>query len=460
MYSSCRMCYSRDYIHPTHNILCCISIFILSGWVGSDINYSAESSSQDVPASTSGEKLIPGDESNLWFIYDDETIIQQLLQSLNDRGIREHNLSVNLKKAIPLIHTEFEQIKKSRNSIEQQDENTEMSNDIINSFKTELEDIETRLRLGSLGGFIINENLTEWQTKLKQSIERIDLAESLLHLQQTVADKYTTGIFNSPDKKSLQIWINDCRTCKTYSRLYVLMMIFENCITWNKSTLGIKCKICRKKQKDEYIIVCDQCCYGFHQECLRGYSNNTKNSTTDLWYCPACRPTSPSKRRGKHDKKKIDYYENDIYDMEVETNSNTSSHERNNHHISDSDSDHDDDDDDDNSIADEDNVCSVCSVENDLIQCTQCHSYYHCQCHEPPLRCPPRSTTWICNNCRNGISNGSNRSKTRKPIKKSQQKNRTPTQKQNGTRRSKTSCYKKWNSLNTFSSLMMRSMLI
>ena len=414
-------------------------VFFLSGWVGTDINYSSETTSQDVSSSINGEKLIPKDELNQWFIYDDENIIQQLVQSLNDRGIREHNLLINLKKAIPLIHTEFEQIKKTRNSIEQQDDNTENSNDIINSFKTELEDIETRLRLGSLGGFIINDNLNEWQTKLKQSIERIDLAELLLHLQQTVADKYITGIFNSSDKKSLQIWINDCRTCKTYSRLYVLMMIFENCITWNKSTVGIKCKICRKKQKDEYIIVCDQCCHGFHQECLRGYSNNTKNSTNDLWYCPACRPPSPSKRRGKHDKKKIDYYENDIYDMEVDTNSNTSSHERNNHHLSESNSDENDNDndDDDNSIEDEDNVCSVCSGENDLIQCTQCHQYYHCQCHEPPLRCPPRSTTWICNNCRNGIVHESNRSKTRKQVKKSQQKNRTQTQKQNGTRRSK-----------------------
>jgi hypothetical protein len=355
---------------------------------------------------------------------------------------------------MPLIHTEFEHIKKNRNSLElQQEENIELSNDIITSFKSELEDIETRLRLGSLGGFVINENLNEWQTKLKQSIERIDLAECLLQLQQTVADKYTSGIFNLTDKKSFQLWVNDCRTCKTSSRLYVLMMIFENCITWNKSTLGVKCKICRRKHKDEYIIVCDQCCYGYHQECLRGYSGNIKTSTNDLWYCLACQPQSASRRRGKQEKKNIDYNENDIYDMEVETTSTTSSPEHNDHDLSSSNS--------DDNIEGEDNLCCVCDDgENDLIQCTQCHQYYHCQCHEPPLRCLPRSTTWICNNCRNGISNDAHRSKTRKPIKKSQQKTRTPTQKQNGTRRSKTSCYKKWNSLNTFSSLMMRSMLI
>ncbi|CAF4211414.1 unnamed protein product, partial [Rotaria sp. Silwood2] len=412
-------------------------------WIGSDINYSVQSSSQDISFSMTDEKLIPKDEGNQWFLYDDENIIQQLLQSLNDRGIREHNLFVNLKKVMPFIHNEFEQTKKSKNSIEQQDENIETSYDIISSFKSELEDIETRLRLGSLGGFIINENLNEWQIKLKQSIERIDLAELLIQLQQTVADKYAIGIFNLPDKKSLQIWINDCRTCKTYSRLYVLMMIFENSITWNKSTLGIKCKICRKKHKDEYIIVCDQCCYGFHQECLRDYSDNITNSTNDLWYCPACRPSSTTKRRIKQVKQKIDHYETDIYDddMEVETTSNTSSHERNNHDVTDSNTDNDDDNEnDDNSADDEDHVCSICSVENDLIQCTQCHQYYHCQCHEPPLRCPPRSTTWICNNCRNGhnneINHSSRQSKTKKQIKKSKEKNRIKSQKHNETRRS------------------------
>ena len=350
-----------------------LSLLFFTGWFGNDINYSAESSSSsplDASSSSSHqyENSIPKDEINQWFIYDDENLIQQFFQSLNERGIREHNLSRNLKKAMPFIHNEFEHTKKSRNSIEQQDDNAEQSNDIIVSFKTELEDIETRLRLGSLGGFLNNENLIDWQTKLKQFTERSGLGELLIQLQQTVAEKYASGIFNLPDKKSLQIWINDCRTCKTYSRLYVLMMIFENSITWNKSTQGLKCKICRKKQKDEYIIVCDQCCYGYHKECLRGSKEYVKNSPNDLWYCPACRPST--KRRGKQEKKKIIY--DDIDDMDLSEQ--------------------------------EESLCCICGVDNDLIRCNQCRLSYHCQCHEPPLRCAPRSTTWICNNCRNGIS--------------------------------------------------------
>ena len=368
----------------------------------SNINYSSQisSSSQDSSSTNHNEKLISKDEINQWFIYDNENIIQELFQSLNDRGIREHNLLINLKKTMPLIHNEFEQIKKLKNSIEQQEDNIDISNDIITSFKIELEDIETRLRLGSLGSFNQHENLIEWQNKLKQFNQRSDLGELLIQLQQTVADKNSSGIFNLSEKKFLQIWINDCRTCKTYSRLYVLMLIFENCINWNKSTLGLKCKICRKKHKDELIIVCDQCCYGYYQECLRNRKETIKDTPNDLWYCSAYRPIS--KRR---EKKKINYNIDDDDDdenddnMDVDQVSNST-----NNNLSDS-----------NQSENDEIICNVCSEEgneNNLIHCTQCDLYYHCQCHEPPLRCPPRSTTWICNQCRNGINN--NQTKTAK----------------------------------------------
>jgi hypothetical protein len=424
-------------------------LFVEKGWIGSDINYS--SSSQNLSLNNNNnEKLIPKDEPNQWLTYDNELIIEQLIQSLNDRGIREHNLLINLKTIMPILHKEFEQ---NKNSIEQQSEELLTNNDvndIILSFKNDLEDIETRLRHGSLGGFIINDNLIEWQTKLKQSNERFDLAELLIQLQQTIAEKYASGIFGTHEKRiknsknssrkkfliksnqnNLQIWMNDCRTCKTYSRLYVLMMIFENSIAWNKSTIGIKCKICRKKNKEEYIIVCDQCCQGYHLECLRGYSiNNTKNSINDLWYCPACRPQSISKRRydkSEEKKSKIDYYDADIYDMDVDITSNISSH------LSDLNSEQSQNNNDSDQL-NEDNLCSICAVEtsddNELIKCIQCRNLFHCQCHEPPLRCPPRSTTWICNNCRNGINNQANRKQ-----KKREQKSRIQPQRHNGTRR-------------------------
>ncbi|CAF5178639.1 unnamed protein product, partial [Rotaria magnacalcarata] len=395
------------------------------GWIGSEVIYCAQSSSsQDTSRSSSmingGEKLIPKHEPNQWWTYDNEKLIDQLVHSLNDRGIREHNLLANIKKILPVLHAEFEQIKKEKISVENPSEETtvnaetsndqqqpQQSNDIILSFKNDIEDMETRLRLGSLGGFIINDNLVEWQTKLKQSTERIDLAELLIQLQQTVPDKFASGIFgiyenqfktaktsskkkfsaaksSTANPQSLQIWMNDCRTCKTYSRLYILMIIFENSIAWNKSTVGLKCKICRKKNKDEYIIVCDQCCLGYHLECLRNYTTyDTKNSNNDLWYCPACRPQSTSRRRNQKQeqaKPKPNYYDTDIYDVDADTTSNLSSHD-NNQDLSDINSEQSNNNNNNNDESNEEYLCCVCSGEtsdnNELIQCIQCRSLFH-----------------------------------------------------------------------------------
>jgi len=428
-------------------------LFVEKGWCGEEISYCTQenSSSQRSNNSTlnNGEKHLPKHEENQWWKYDNQTSIEQLISSLNDRGIREQNLLQNLKKTFPLIQNEFEQMKNENSTNIDDSNSTTNSIDILAAFKADLEDIEARLRHGSLGGFIVNENLDEWLTKLKQTNERTDLAELLIQLQQTVAEKYATGIFgtherqtkiskNLSKKKSLlpksslshahqlQIWMNDCRTCKTSSRLYVLMMIFENSIAWNKSAAGLKCKVCRRKNKDDYIVVCDQCCQGYHLECLRGYANEEmKNSHHDLWFCPACAPQPISKRRTQRRvRRKNDYYDTDIYEMDVENQSNEGSHERDQHDLSDVPSeqsdptalDGEDDDDGDGGerqTTHDDDHCCICGAEtsndNELIQCIQCRQSYHCQCHEPPLRCAPRSTTWMCSHCRNGVNNETTR---------------------------------------------------
>lgn len=394
-------------------------LLVEKGWIGSDIFYSVQTNSSPTK-NLQGEKLIPKDEDNQWWIYDDEHLIEQFIQSLNQRGIREGNLLENMKKIQEKLKVEFNN---DKSIVDGNDIDDQQTNDIIVAFKTDLEDIENRLRSGSLGGFIVPENLIDWQTKLKQTQQRTDLAELLIQLQQTVAEKFASGIFgtsvktqknaskkkkiSSANPQNLPIWMNDCRTCQTFSRLYVLMMLFENSIAWSKSTTGLKCKICRKKNKEEFIVVCDQCCQGYHLDCLRddfsSATNNNKNSLNDLWYCPACRPQSKSRRRSER-QTKIENYDEDIYDMDVDVRSNMSSH------LSDmiSEQSHGNEN-------EQDLICSICSGEsnedNELIQCTQCRQNYHCQCHEPPLRCPPRSTTWVCNNCRNGIQISTKRTK-------------------------------------------------
>ncbi|CAF0728357.1 unnamed protein product [Didymodactylos carnosus] len=336
-------------------------IFVESGWITSD------------------EKCIPKFDQNRWYTYNDEKSIEQLIQCLHVRGIREHELLINLKKCLPFLKFEFEQLRKkqqktSDDSISVQPLSSTLTDtkisttmaagdtdsicsqttekdltseqfDIVNGFKSDLEEIENRLRLGSLGGFIISDNYDEWHEKLMNTTNRQELGDLLIQLQQTVVEKYATGIFGNREKRpqnqtqmgknkkkfkinhgqsltnALQTWINDVKTCKTYSRLHVLMTIFETSIAWEKSTLGAKCKVCRKKNKDDNIVLCDQCCHGYHIECLRDFGTDSKFSTssTDLWYCPACRPQPATKRRARPQRgsnKKLDYFNGDIYNDE------------------------------------------------------------------------------------------------------------------------------------------------
>ncbi|CAF0777461.1 unnamed protein product [Didymodactylos carnosus] len=463
-------------------------IFVESGWISSNIDYNVQhhqpiSNSQtssssytadndDCIKNQSNEKCIPKFDQNRWYTYNDEKTIEQLIQSLHDRGIREQELLINLKKCLPFIKSEFEQLgKKQQKSIDEtlsgqpqpststetiagdtestssqiteKDFSTEQF-DIINGFKSDLEEIENRLRLGSLGGFIVTDNYDEWHEKLLNTTNRQELGDLLIQLQQTVVEKYATGIFGNREKRrqqqihsgknkkksklnyvqssahALQTWINDVKTCKTYSRLHVLMTIFETAIAWEKSTIGVKCKVCRKKNKDDNILLCDQCCHGYHIECLRDFSIDSKfsSSSADLWYCPACRPQPTSKRRTRPQRggnKKIHYYNGDIYNDDVVDVDNEEDDVLSNNNqdvaydnmsVGEENGNEFNDDDSEMDIDENDACCRVCGYEadedNELVQCSQCKSRYHCQCHEPALRHPPRSSNWVCNTCRTG----------------------------------------------------------
>lgn len=356
-------------------------------------------------------------DTSEWYIYNNESEIDEFMQSLNDRGIREHHLLTNLKKSMPLIHQEFEQMKKLKsNPSDSSDADLE---DLIESLRSELEEIENRLRSGSLGGWMNNvEHLTDWQTRLAKAKERSEFAELLIELEKTVPEKYSSGIFIHPEKKSFQIWMNDCRSCSTYSRLYVLTMVFENAIRWNKSPVGMKCKVCRKKHKEESILVCDQCSHAYHPQCLKIH----RQMTNDRWYCPACRPEIISTRR----QRKLSSSSSSSEEEEEEESASPSSSSSSSSTASD-----------DRSMSDEEHLCCVCESDQDIFPCHQCGQYYHCGCHQPPLRCPPRSNRWICNPCRIGLKSSKEKKTMTKKTKTKTMKRKTSEPVSDGRRRSK-----------------------
>ena len=43
----------------------------------------------------------------------------------------------------------------------------------------------------------------------------------------------------------------------------------DNSITWNRSALNARCRICRRKGDAEKMLLCDGCDKGHHMYCLK-----------------------------------------------------------------------------------------------------------------------------------------------------------------------------------------------
>jgi hypothetical protein len=297
-----------------------------------------------------------------WFIYDSQLSIEQLVRSLNERGIREYHLGKNLKKSMSLIDDEFQQSNKPNVTYD--------TFDSLARFRIELEEFEERLRLGSLGGFHSIKSLHCWQQHVQDANDYEQLAQLLVELQETVPDKSLTDLFTSNDKQLVHMWTNDCRLCRTYSRLHVLLIVFDHAITWKKSIIGMKCRLCRKKTRDEFMLVCDRCSHGYHYECLPTSDRRRKAMSIDeQWFCSTCRQQTNSHVNVNH--------------RQVKKSSN-----------------------------DKQDRCCICGHDQQLISCSQCQQHYHCQCHQPILRCRPRSTTWTCSRCHPILNTLRSRSRT------------------------------------------------
>ena len=66
---------------------------------------------------------------------------------------------------------------------------------------------------------------------------------------------------------------------------------------WSKSLLNTKCRICRRKNDPEKMLLCDGCDRGHHLYCLKP---KLKKIPEDDWYCTECKPKmrirSPKKK--------------------------------------------------------------------------------------------------------------------------------------------------------------------
>merc|ERR1712038_1294311 len=99
---------------------------------------------------------------------------------------------------------------------------------------------------------------------------------------------------------SLQDWENSLMGCTSITQLFVHLTTLEASIMWSKSLLNTKCRICRRKNDPDKMLLCDGCDRGHHLYCLKP---KLKKIPDDDWYCTECKPKmrvrSPKKKNRK-----------------------------------------------------------------------------------------------------------------------------------------------------------------
>ena len=88
--------------------------------------------------------------------------------------------------------------------------------------------------------------------------------------------------------------------CTSITQLFVHLTTLEASIMWSKSLLNTKCRICRRKNDPDKMLLCDGCDRGHHLYCLKP---KLKKIPDDDWYCTECKPKmrvrSPKKKNRK-----------------------------------------------------------------------------------------------------------------------------------------------------------------
>ncbi|XP_059141416.1 tyrosine-protein kinase BAZ1B-like isoform X2 [Physella acuta] len=394
-------------------------LYVEKGWMGEEVNYSVkvevpkgdsdeeESSESDEEEEEDNsavkeenstaphktvyrarrhviEKSIPHAGQNLWFTYRSQKALDGLLKALHPQGIRESQLKTEIKRRYDDISRAIVQAQRTNLELRDSDGDVEM----MAGFKKELSDMELRLRNGGLGGV---SDFDEWESKLMDATEIADMSECLLQVKDGILEKFLQGFMKPSNKssetekkeeisdeegsknndvvtekhpereakreKSIREWREAVEGCQTLSRLHVLMAMLDCCIKWEKSAENAKCKICRKKCDETRLLLCDECNQAFHMYCLRPALSKLPSGD---WFCPACMPRRPQSRP-------------------LESESEAEENE------------------------DKEDVCRECGGSDKLIFCTKCPAAFHTQCHNPPLRHPPRGV-WECCDCKNGAN--------------------------------------------------------
>ena len=92
----------------------------------------------------------------------------------------------------------------------------------------------------------------------------------------------------------LEQWRASLAQVTSFPQIFVHLSTLERAIAWRKSLMYVRCRICRRKGGDEYMLLCDGCDHGYHTYCLRPPLSYVPEGD---WFCYDCCPVTPVKRK-------------------------------------------------------------------------------------------------------------------------------------------------------------------
>ncbi|XP_037796843.1 bromodomain adjacent to zinc finger domain protein 1A-like [Penaeus monodon] len=222
----------------------------------------------------------------------------------------------------------------------------------------------------------------------KSTKEEGEGGESESESEEEEEDKVSLQITDNALRTPMERWEKSLMTSSSVSKLCLHFSTLDNSITWSRSALNARCRICRRKADAENMLLCDECDKGYHVYCLKP---KLKTIPSGNWYCDHCKP----KEKPKSPRKKRQIYK-DISDDEMDEEKTS--------------------DEEDSEVENED-VCFVCEKPGTLICCDTCPLAYHQQCAD--LRTVPRGN-WSCATCK-GTKDSAQDKKTTKENKNSKE---------------------------------------
>lgn len=89
-------------------------------------------------------------------------------------------------------------------------------------------------------------------------------------------------------------WRASLSQATSFSQLFLHLATLERAIMWSRSLMNVRCRICRRKGGDEYMLLCDGCDHGYHTYCLKPPLSHVPEGD---WFCHNCSPVTPVKPR-------------------------------------------------------------------------------------------------------------------------------------------------------------------